>query len=286
MKKKTKAVVLAKEGRYFSVLTEEGEFKRLKIRGEEISAGDEIFLEEETARKPFFSSFRWPVAATAVAIVLLMLLGVFGGSSPAAAYLAIDINPAIELGLDEEGKIVDFSASDEEGQKVIEAVNLKDLSWREGLQQILLSSKELGFLKAEGENEIFVSLIENKSGDITVVTTEEIENSLNAELSRLQCAGRVRIGKAGMEQREKAHGQGMSVNAYLLKEAARAKGFECNGCTTSEIMKELRQKGVDPLTFSEDISSENGSNGKSQNKGTAAAPKSSGSSGKGNREKP
>jgi len=273
MKKKTKAVVLAKEGRYFSVLTEEGEFKRLKVRDEEISAGDEIFLEEETARKPFFSSRRSPLAATAAAVVLLLLVGVFGGSSPAAAYLAIDINPAIELGLDEEGKIVDFSAPDEEGQKVIEAASLKGLFWQEGLQQILLSSKELGFLETTGENEIFVSLIKNKSGDTAVVTPEEIEKSLTAELARLQCPGRVRFGKAGMEQREKAHGQGMSVNAYLLKEAARAEGLECNGCTASEIMKELQYKGADPLTFFEKTFPGTESEDKGQNRGAANTPK-------------
>jgi len=280
MKKKTKAVVLAKEGRYFSVLTEEGEFKRLKVREEEISAGDEIFLEEETARKPFFLPHRWPLAATAAAVVLLLLVGVFGGSSPAAAYLAIDINPAIELGLDEEGKIVDFSASDEEGQKIIEAASLKGLFWQEGLQQILLSSKELGFLKAEGENEIFVSLIENKNGDAVVVTPEEIEKSLNAELTRLQCPGRVRIGKTGMEQREKARGQGMSVNAYLLKEAARAEGLECDGCTASEIMKELQHKGADPLTFFEKTFPGTESEDKGQNGGATNTPKGWG---KGNR---
>ena len=280
MKKKTKAVVLGRKGRYFSVLTEEGEFKRLKVRDEEISAGDEIFLEEETARKPFFLPHRWPLAATAAAVVLLLLVGVFGGSSPAEAYLAIDINPAIELGLDEEGKIVDFSASDEEGQKVIEAASLKGLSWQEGLQQILLSSKELGFLETTGENEIFVSLIENKNGETVVVTPEEIEKSLNAELARLQCPGRVRIGKAGMEQREKARGQGMSVNAYLLKEAARAEGLECNGCTASEIMRELQRKGADPLTFFEKTFPGTESEDKGQNGGAANTPKGWG---KGNR---
>ena len=66
-----------------------------------------------------------------------------------AALVSVDINPSIELKLNSEGLIVDAYARNEEGTKVLASLDLKTMPLTDGVNAIISSSRELGYLTEE-----------------------------------------------------------------------------------------------------------------------------------------
>jgi hypothetical protein len=113
------------------VLTTEGEFRYLRGRRARAAAvGDTVSLRDHTVPG-------WLAAAAAALIVLAVGLWQLGLISPAAAFLSVDLGPAVELALDRQGRIVEARGLGPEGRKLLEGLDLADLPAERGLALLL-----------------------------------------------------------------------------------------------------------------------------------------------------
>lgn len=134
-----------------------------------------------------------------VSIVLCacLLLSVFvgGGAILNGAFAAeeyrvlLDINPSIEISIDENDNVKDVAGLNDDGSKVLEGVKIKGESTDEALKSVISEVVDLGYISEEA-NSVLVSIEgvdENKSEKIR----EEITNSISQSLTEKSLDGAI-----------------------------------------------------------------------------------------------
>lgn len=202
------------------LLTPDGEFLRTKRLDRLYSIGEEIsfFPMENTApRNSLIRVFKmksvWGAAA-ALMVVFGSLFPIYQGNH-AYAYMSIDVNPSIELGINKKMQVVELTGYNREGKQIIS--HLAD--WKK--QDI---SKLTEIIITEMEKEGYLK--DNKQLIISTVQTEKAENQvakqLEANMKEIEAAVseqqvEVTVLSGTKQELEKAHELGLTTGKYQTK---------------------------------------------------------------------
>lgn len=96
------------------------------------------------------------------------------------SYIAIDINPSIEMILNEKDVIVNVKAYNEDAKAIINDLSLKDKSYEEGMKEIINGLQQENYLSAESFLQVSVFSQDNQR---MKQLEESITNFLNDEVS-------------------------------------------------------------------------------------------------------
>nr|WP_251025919.1 anti-sigma factor domain-containing protein [Bacillus sp. ISL-47] len=206
--------------RFLTLLTPEGEFLRARKQDRAYVIGQEIDffpIEQKSGKKSsslsIFNVFRGKaVFAAAFAIMLAVVSFLpFYQSNEVYAYMSIDVNPSIELGVNEKYQVIELVPYNEDGERIIQKIQ----DWKkEDIQsvtdKILFQLKDQGYL---GENKEIVIA--------AVYTEEKIEEDdrLQAELIEIKKAAQkeqleVTLFEASEEDRNTAIEKGLTTGVY------------------------------------------------------------------------
>lgn len=140
-----RAVVLEKDKKTLTVLTVEGEFLRIKYKGE-AQVGEEIPL---PAKKQIPV---WYLRGGVAAVLLIAMTAVFAWTyQPAIAVtmLSLDINPSLQLSLDQRGKVLEIQTLNQDAQNLITGLALEGEHWQDALTLLIRQSIQLDYLNSE-----------------------------------------------------------------------------------------------------------------------------------------
>ncbi|MGG3559361.1 anti-sigma factor domain-containing protein [Peribacillus frigoritolerans] len=215
-----KGVILSVNKRFVTLLTPEGEFLKTKRQEREYEVGEEITF--SPAKQNFtlafsniHSSFK-KTAVLSIASTFLILFSIlpsyFTGS--VSAYMTIDVNPSIELELDDDLEVLKLTGLNEDGKLVIG--QLKDWKGKDikaVTNRIVETTKQLGYLK--GNKQIVVSTtLMKKNKELGKNLKEEIkEISEQDSVSKTK----MKVIQATKSDRKQAREQGISTGKYLEK---------------------------------------------------------------------
>ncbi|MCD1163283.1 anti-sigma factor domain-containing protein [Peribacillus frigoritolerans] len=215
-----KGVILSVNKRFVTLLTPEGEFLKTKRQEREYEVGEEITF--SPAKQKFtlvfsniHSSFK-KTAVLSIASTFLILFSILPSyfSGPVSAYMTIDVNPSIELELDDDLEVLKLTGLNEDGKLVIG--QLKDWKGKDikaVTNRIVETTKRLGYLK--GNKQIVVSTtLMKKNKDLNKNLKEEIkEISEQDNVSKTK----MKVIQATKSDRKQAREQGISTGKYLEK---------------------------------------------------------------------
>ena len=151
---------------------------------------------------------RRPVGYLAVAAAcLVLLLAGLGGYRyyfTPTTYLSVDINPSLELGVNRFDKVVSVRAWNEDGQELVDSLELNLLDYQEALER-LVASESIADRLAAGE------LL-----SITVAGENEAQCGRLLAGAEACTAGQenVRCHQGDVEELEQAHHAGLSLGKY------------------------------------------------------------------------
>ena len=106
-----KGVVLSVNKFSITLLTPDGEFDKSRRLNRNYEIGEEIYYKPvENPLKSFlnFSGNKTAVISAVVTCIMLFSIMIPQFSTQVSAYMTIDVNPSIELGLDDELKVVEL----------------------------------------------------------------------------------------------------------------------------------------------------------------------------------
>ncbi len=225
------------------------------------------FLEihaDETLKKQVFENITANKAKKNIAtgyklipVMAAFFLFVFGNIyfTP-VSYISIDINPSIELSVNIFDRVIEATASNEDGENIINSVNLTNLNYIKALETLDGSEKFSDFTESYTE----ITVIAEKSGEI-------IDNIESCSFNNHN----ISFHSANLELKEQATQNGISFGKYrayleLLEVNENIKIDEIATLPMKDI-RELIEKGE---VFSEDIPQHgNGNNNQdSQNQGS------------------
>ncbi|USK51388.1 anti-sigma factor domain-containing protein [Bacillus sp. CMF12] len=213
-------IIMEINERFLTLLTPEGEFLRARKQDGAYALGQEIEffpIELKNGKKSspltILNLFRGKglmAAAFALMLAIVSLLP-FLQNDEVYAYMSIDVNPSIELGVNQKYQVVELVPYNEEGELIIQNIkNWKKNSIHEVADKILLQIKKQGYFK------------ENKEVVIAAVYTEqnkEADERIQEELADIKQAAQkeqleVTLLEASEEEREAAIEKGLSPGLY------------------------------------------------------------------------
>ncbi|WP_223595098.1 anti-sigma factor domain-containing protein [Neobacillus bataviensis] len=227
-----KGIVMKIDNGFLTLLTPEGEFLRARKQDQSYSIGEEIhFFPIESSRtnqsfhgvKNFLRQKSVWAAAMAFVIILGGTIIPMYQNNKAYAYMSIDVNPSIELGVNKKMQVVKLTGFNKEGKKVISELedwkkqNVSDLT-----EAILAEMKNEGYLN-HNEN-IILSTVRTKQ--LEKDAEEKLQKNIKeikSTVKRQQYKLKVLTGTK--EDWEKAHNQGLTTGKSLtnkVKEKAKA----------------------------------------------------------------
>lgn len=223
-----KGIIMQIDDAYLTLLTPEGEFKRARKQDQPYSIGEEIhffpagnagLLNPFWKVKNFMKRPVW-VAAFALLILLGTLIPMYQNSK-AYAYMSIDGNSSLELGINKKMQVVNLTAYNKEGKKVIsQLMNWKYEDVCKLTQTILTEIEKNGFLKDNKHIIISTVRIDQPDKEVEKMLQEnmkEIEASVNSKHLQLT------LFTGTEKQLQKAHKLGITAGKFQSANSQKAK---------------------------------------------------------------
>lgn len=177
----------------FDIITAEDRLKQNTIS----------FLKEERAKRDrgFKRIYRY---AAACAVLVAVVFGVNGYSflNTAVSYISIDVNPSIELALNRINNVVEVSAYNDDGSKILKELDLEGKDYTEAIDILLSNEEFISYLS--GNDRINFTVVSNKQDEII----NGIEGCKGYGQNNGYCRG------ADSEIASKAHECGLSIGKY------------------------------------------------------------------------
>ncbi len=221
--KKVEGIVLQINKKNIIIFTPAGDFIKVLHPGGPVRVGDKIVSS--------LPSPSWPkvfAAAACLAAATFLIFTLSPIDTPLSdlpeheeylpGYLALDINPSLELTFDDKLVVFDCRPLNPEARLLIE-------NWPEGgqlqdvLRWLLKRSVSMGYLDPElDENLVLATLVESEQ---VKVDPEMLADVIDRQLVLLDVSAYVGVIKSDQQVREHADTAGLSLNRYLLMEAVR-----------------------------------------------------------------
>ncbi|PAK44395.1 anti-sigma factor domain-containing protein [Peribacillus simplex] len=260
-----KGVILSVNKRFVTLLTPEGEFLKTKRQEREYEVGEEITF--SPAKQKFtlafsniHSSFK-KTAVLSIASTFLILFSILPSyfSGPVSAYMTIDVNPSIELELDDDLEVLKLTGLNEDGKLVIG--QLKD--WKGNdikavTNRIVETTKQLGYLKGNKQIVVSTTLMEKN---------KELDKNLKEEIKEISeqdnvSKTKMKVIQATKRDRKQAREQGISTGKYLEKKLNEDKVIKVNKREPAPApVKKVGENVVIPKEKGVMLSTENKSDG-------------------------
>ncbi|MBB3868160.1 anti-sigma factor domain-containing protein [Parageobacillus toebii NBRC 107807] len=206
-----KGIVLELDEEFVTLLTTEGEFIQVKKDGD-YEIGEEI--EAQVIKRPIVRrrSFRYVITSLVAAVVLLVTTLFHFPSNEVYAYMSIDINPSIEVGVDEQLKVLKLKAYNEEGKRIVSQLShWKKKEFVDITMEIIELSMQKGYLQEGGQ--VLITAVERKHRAAS-------SRELSTELKKIQHSYQqkniiVKTEESTMEVRNKAVKKGVTTGKLL-----------------------------------------------------------------------
>ncbi|MDF2670344.1 MAG: RsgI [Paenibacillus sp.] len=219
-----KGIVMEKSEAHLVVLTPDGDFKQVPRQQRNCEVGEEILF---TLRR---KRFKYPILtfiasiSAAILVCILAFNGItphLGGIKPIVAYVTLDINPSVELGIDAKRQVLDVRGLNDDGVILIEQLKYRGKSL-DAVTRELLDRVESKGIWSSGKGDIIIS--SSKAFEAAAIDEFEVgqaikqsvDEHIQANHPSTQSAIHVASVVAPVEIRQAAETEGVSAGKYAL----------------------------------------------------------------------
>ncbi|MGG1556118.1 anti-sigma factor domain-containing protein, partial [Paenibacillus ferrarius] len=204
------------------VMNPQGRFDKIPRGTRSCEVGEEIIYTpaKRRLRIPQTAIVSGMVAAIVVCFVLVSTLTGGVASGTVAAYVTIDINPSVEIGIDKNEVVVDLHGLNSDGDQLIQGVTYKGKSLTIVTSDILDKAEQGALGKGEGDIVISSTVVNEKAK----VSDEEIATKLKAQVAKhIETSHPDQVSNyevtafaAPQAIREQAQASGVSAGKYAI----------------------------------------------------------------------
>ncbi|AYC29056.1 anti-sigma factor domain-containing protein [Paenisporosarcina cavernae] len=216
---KGRGIILEVHDEYSVFLTSDGGFiKGVPSMDDPIVGVECSFTEFIPVTSMLNRTVKWKMVypVLAAAATLLLVFGMlFGNESTASAYIQVDADSSFEIGVNDQGEVVHFSALDDNGEAFIRQLK----SWKGEQLSSVLSDIMKNYSKETQTNPITVTTIFHNEADSLRATIDEAIEETKTELPSI--AKQVEKEEASFKEYEAAKERGVSVQSYISEDQSR-----------------------------------------------------------------
>lgn len=221
-----KGIIMEINERFLTMLTPDGQFLQISHNGEDYRLGQEIIVpvkeRENVLSLSFFNSLKGKsLAAFAIACILTIITLIPINQDEVYAYMSIDINPSIEIGINEDLEVIELIPYNHSGKKLIEELpewEKKDI--REVTGSILKSLKGNGYLTSE-QNIVIGTVHTGDMIEKSEHKLEEVMEDMNKKITE-EKATLISV-EATIKEREQAIENGVTTGKLVIEKEEKEK---------------------------------------------------------------
>lgn len=248
-----KGLLIRARGPLGIIMTSEGRFVRIILGTKNRCLGQEV-----QGRQLKVPSLAQTMAVASVIFVLLVGLWANSSLKPAAAaYVALDINPSIELSVNASGQVIRAQGLDPEGVLLLKKVHPEQLEIYRAVAVLVEGAVQYHYLN-DVNDVVLVTITPAESRQPVAIKEEKIEASVNQAVTSLSTPVKVITGVATPEEHREAGQKGISVGRYLIYREILQQGGNLS-------LEEVKTKGLGQLEKEKGIQlQKSGDNAKKQ----------------------
>lgn len=239
-----KGVVMEINEKSIIVMTPSGSFERIPSRNRSCQVGEEIVYASRPSgvRQPVFGVMAGLVAAVVLCMMLFSGIPAAFADKTVVAYVSIDINPSVEIGIDKRERVREMHGLNEKGLELVRSLKYSGKSLEEVTDKLLHKAEEMKVFES-GEADIVIA-------STRVKEESDVDDNLVSEHMKQQILAHV-VSKhpdqaekivvtafsAPAEVLEPAKASGLSLGKYAIYLNARGAGHDVK-------VEELKQDSV------------------------------------------
>ncbi|MVX62212.1 hypothetical protein GKZ28_00670 [Clostridium chromiireducens] len=156
--------------------------------------------------------------ALVLAVVAVSSLG--GGvyahaKTTPVAYVSMDINPSVELGVNAFDEVVSAEAYNEDGEKVLEGTNLVNTDVDTAVSTIVSNAVSDGYIKEDGSSAVEITTATDKDGVATKLD-KTLKDAVNKTLEENDADATVETDNVALARRDEARELGITPGKLNL----------------------------------------------------------------------
>lgn len=231
-----KGVVIDNTGKWTVVLTPEGEFLKIPSRPDHLEGKEVLFLgtavETKRMNKLWTNGMFRGLSALTACILLFLVISPLFGNSQAYAAVTIDINPSLELEVDEQAVVIQVSSYNEEGQKLLNEIEWRDKSVSDVTITVIQKAETMGYMNEQEQVIITTTYLhDQKKENITKLLEDTVKADQDVTLVLVE-------GKK--EWHEEAKKQAVSPGTYIVEKKVAQEGIHLGEKNIKKVnLKEL-----------------------------------------------
>jgi hypothetical protein len=195
------------------IMTSDGDFLNVRKPSSAVQIGEEI----TSAVLESTPAFSWRYAAAAAAIILLLLpFMYFRQAYATVAYVNVDINPSLEIGINRYNKVSVVYALNSDGEALLNTMSLKGLDINSAIGLVISEAKAKSFIRDDKLNDIEITLVKLKQSNVNT-SEEAILKSARDKMDTLDVDATIEVREANERIREEAKKQNLSTNKFINK---------------------------------------------------------------------
>ncbi|WP_347490815.1 anti-sigma factor domain-containing protein [Desulfoscipio sp. XC116] len=238
-----RGLVLEIKKRSCVVVTGDGQFLEVPRPCSDLVLGQELVFNRSV--RPGFKSVYLAVASV---MVVVLAWFVFNSTLPrAVAYVALDINPSLELGINSGGEIISARGVNDDGKELLKKVTVVNEPLAEGVQKIIAGCITYQYLNSGQENLVLATVtdvVPKKSDKESTASINEVHdcvyNSINSSIDEAGVRAKLIVADTNLETMKKARDSGVTPGRYILQKEALKKGVQITD-------RELREEPIREL---------------------------------------
>ncbi len=161
------------------------------------------------------------IASLAAVFLVGSIAGGYTYLKTPVAYISLDINPSVELGINAFNKVVSAESFNEDGQAILEGQDIINNNVSEALDQLVNAAADQDFIKEDGTTVIAVTS-EANNDDKAVNLQDLSEEAVNNAISKKEVPAIVYKDCSDLSLRTEAKGLGISPGKYKLIKSLQA----------------------------------------------------------------
>jgi|GEM_PF-4910386 len=222
-----RGMVLKTEGDSVHVLTRDGEFRRLPI-----DAFDLTPIRGEIVQLPASppAARRWARLASAAVAAAVLLVALFSFLSPpeapVVAYLEMEINPAVRLGVDAQEVVRTARARDDDGERLLEETDVRGQTIYAAASSLAAAGAQLGYLREGEDNIVLLTGLPTEGHPAPATDLDRLALTIEDELRGRGIGTLVSAAQGSTEITHRAEEHGLSPGREMVRARAEKLGLE------------------------------------------------------------
>lgn len=151
--------------------------------------------EKEEKRFMFFESFKKMSFSLATVFALVLVVTLIFSSQKVtpvvASTITVDINPSIQITLDEDDNVINVTAINDDGEEIIKNIRFKGLTLDRAIEIIIKKASERGFIVDTTDENVILISVDSKNAEVKARVEAKLEVKIKNEVKKYSAFVRV-----------------------------------------------------------------------------------------------